>query len=89
MVQIEALQAEQTELKLRFRNIRDELKKLKDRADMRESFHFKAMNWQLTRVRNQLDLTDDEDIKENERLQEQLESKFAKKAKNKPKEQSE
>ena len=83
MVQIKALQAEQTQLKLRFRKIRDELKKQKDRADMCEEFHFKAMLWQLPKIRDQLNLTDSGDIKENKRLQEQLANKFARKAKSK------
>ena len=85
MEQIKGLQAGLNKMKRRLQDMRDELKRLNDAADMRESFHFKAMRWELRRVGEQLDQTEKDDIKENERLQAKLESKFAKKAKAKPK----
>ena len=86
MEELKGLQAELDKVKQRFENMRDKLKRMNDAADMRESFHFKAMTWELRRVGEQLDQTDLDDIKENKRLQAKLERNFAKKPKpSKPK----
>ena len=85
MEQLRGLQAELAGLKQRFQDIRDETKKINEAAELADGFIFTNTTILLKRAEGEIDQTEKDDIQEHERLQAELESKFAKKPKAKPK----
>ena len=85
MEQLKGLQAELAGLKKRFQDIRDETKKIDETAELADRFIFTNTTILLKRAEKEIDQTEKDDIEENTRLQAKLKSKFAKKAKAKPK----
>lgn len=85
MEELLELQARLEKVERRFEDLRDTLKKMKDRAGLLEGFIDGARMVLLKRVEKELDQTEEDDITENKRLQAKLKREFAKKAKNKPK----
>ena len=85
MEELKEMQAELAGLRQRFRDIRDERKKINEAAEMADDYIFGATTILLKRAEKELDQTEKDDIEENARLKAKLERNFAKKAKAKPK----